>query len=56
MSITVSHPGRDHHAPSEHASGHGDEWGEMSKVHKVAFGETMKRLAEEERAAGHEPW
>jgi hypothetical protein len=34
----------------------GDEWGELSKVHEVAFGEAMKRLAEEERAAGHEPW
>jgi hypothetical protein len=40
----------------KHASGNGDEWGELSKVHEVAFGETMKRLAEEERAAGHEPW
>jgi hypothetical protein len=40
----------------EHADGSGDEWGEISKVHEVAFGETMKRLAEEERAAGHEPW
>jgi hypothetical protein len=33
-----------------------DEWGELSRVHEVAFGETMKRLAEEERAAGHKPW
>lgn len=40
----------------EHADGNGDEWGELSKVHEVAFGEAMKRLAEEERAAGHEPW
>jgi hypothetical protein len=40
----------------EHAGGNGDEWGELSRVHEVAFGETMKRLAEEERAAGHEPW
>jgi hypothetical protein len=39
----------------EHVDG-GDEWGELSKVHEVAFGETMKRLAEEESAAGHEPW
>lgn len=29
----------------EHAGGNGDEWGELSKVHEVAFGETMKRLA-----------
>jgi hypothetical protein len=40
----------------EHADGNGDEWGELSKVHEIAFGETMKRLAEEERAAGHKPW
>jgi hypothetical protein len=40
----------------EHAGDNGDEWGELSKVHEVAFGETMKRLAEEERAAGHKPW
>ena len=37
-------------------SGAPDEWGELSRFHEVAFGETMKRLAEEERAAGHEPW
>jgi hypothetical protein len=37
-------------------SGATDEWGELSRFHEVAFGETMKRLAEEERAAGHEPW
>lgn len=40
----------------EHADGNGDEWGDISKVHEVAFGETMKRLAEEERTAGHDPW
>jgi hypothetical protein len=40
----------------EHADGNGDEWGDLSKIHEVAFGETMKRLAEEERAAGQEPW
>ena len=33
-----------------------DEWGELSQVHKVSSAETMRRLAEEERAAGHEPW
>jgi len=37
----------------EHAGGNDDERGELSKIHEVAFGETMKRLAEEERAAGH---
>jgi hypothetical protein len=40
----------------EHAGSVRDDWGEPSKVHEVAFGETMKGLAEEERAAGHEPW
>ena len=33
-----------------------DEWGDLSKVHDVAFGESMRRLSERERAAGHEPW
>jgi hypothetical protein len=33
-----------------------DEWGDLSKVHEVAFGDSMRRLAESERAAGHEPW
>ena len=33
-----------------------DEWGSLSKVHEVAFGDSMRRLAESERAAGHEPW
>jgi hypothetical protein len=33
-----------------------DGWGNLSKLHEVAFGESMGRLAESERAAGHEPW
>jgi hypothetical protein len=33
-----------------------DEWGSLSKVHEVAFGDSMRRLSESERAAGHEPW
>lgn len=33
-----------------------DEWGNPSKVHQVGFGDSMRRLAESERAAGHEPW
>jgi hypothetical protein len=33
-----------------------DEWGDLSKLHQVATKETMRRLAAEERAAGHEPW
>jgi hypothetical protein len=40
----------------EHAGEDADEWGEISKLHEVAFGEAMRRLAEEERAAGHERW
>ena len=32
-----------------------DEWGSLSKLHEVAFGESMKRLADAERAAGHQP-
>ncbi len=33
-----------------------DEWGDLSKLHEVAFGETMRGLAEEEQAAGQKPW
>jgi hypothetical protein len=33
-----------------------DQWGNLSKVHEVAFGDSMRRLEESERAAGHEPW
>jgi hypothetical protein len=40
----------------EHAGGGADEWGDISRLHEVAFGETMQRLAKEERGAGHEPW
>jgi hypothetical protein len=32
-----------------------NEWGSLSKVHEVAFGDSMRRLAKSERAAGHEP-
>lgn len=39
-----------------HAGDGADEWGNLSEVHDVAFGETMRRLGEEERAAGQEPW
>jgi hypothetical protein len=42
-------------ARSERAGDGADEWGGISKVHDVAFGETMPRLAEEEHAAGQEP-
>lgn len=37
-------------------TGEVDAWGDLSKLHGVAFGETMRRLANEEREAGHEPW
>jgi len=33
-----------------------DGWGDLSQLHEVSGAETMRRLAEEERAAGHEPW
>ena len=33
-----------------------DEWGDLSRVHEVSTAQTMRRLADEERAAGHEPW
>lgn len=33
-----------------------DDWGNLSKLHEVAFGESMRRLAEDERDGGHEPW
>ncbi len=33
-----------------------DGWGDLSKLHEVSTAETLRRLAEEEEAAGHEPW
>lgn len=33
-----------------------DEWASLSKVHEVAFGDSMQRLSKSERAGGHEPW
>jgi hypothetical protein len=33
-----------------------DLWGDLSEVHDVAVGETMRRLVEEEHGAGQEPW
>lgn len=33
-----------------------DEWGNLSRVNEVTFGDSMRRLAESERAAGHQPW
>jgi hypothetical protein len=33
-----------------------DERGDVSKLHEVSVAETMRRLAEEEQAAGHKTW
>jgi hypothetical protein len=33
-----------------------DEWGDLSKLQETSAAETMQRLAQEEQAAGHEPW
>lgn len=33
-----------------------DDWGDPSRLHAVTTGETMRRLADEEHRAGHEPW
>lgn len=33
-----------------------DEWGDLSAMTDAAAAETMQRLDEEERAAGHRPW
>jgi hypothetical protein len=33
-----------------------DGWGDLAKLPEVSSAETMRRLAEEEQAAGHEPW
>lgn len=33
-----------------------DEFGDFSKLHAANTAETMRRLADEEQAAGHEPW
>jgi hypothetical protein len=40
----------------EHAGDGADEWGDISKFHDRAFGETMRRLAEDEHTGGQEPW
>jgi hypothetical protein len=33
-----------------------DEWGDLATVHEVTTAETMRRLSDEERAAGQKPW
>ena len=38
------------------SDGTADGWGDLSELHEVSTAETMRRLAKEEQAAGHEPW
>jgi hypothetical protein len=33
-----------------------DEWGNLSAMRRESSARTMRRLAEEEAAAGHDPW
>jgi hypothetical protein len=33
-----------------------DGWGDLGKLHDATTAETIRRLAEEERAAGQKPW
>jgi hypothetical protein len=33
-----------------------DVWGSLSRVHEVAFADSMRRLAGSEGADGHGPW
>jgi hypothetical protein len=33
-----------------------DEWGNLSAMARASTARTMQRLAEEEAAAGHDPW
>jgi hypothetical protein len=33
-----------------------DEWGNLSAMARASTARTMRRLAEEEAAAGHDPW
>ena len=42
-----------HAAESDDA---GDEWGDLSNLDDATSAETMRRLANEEQAAGHAPW
>ncbi len=37
-------------------SGAVDEWGNLVALHERAAAETMRWLAQEEQAAGHDPW
>jgi hypothetical protein len=33
-----------------------DDWGDISQLHEASTTNVMRRLADEERAAGNEPW
>ena len=33
-----------------------DEWGDLAEAHEANTAQTMRRLADEERAAGQKPW
>jgi hypothetical protein len=33
-----------------------DEWGDLATLRETSTAETMRRLAEEEHAAGQKPW
>ena len=33
-----------------------DEWGDLSALHEQTTAETMRRLAQQDQAAGREPW
>jgi hypothetical protein len=33
-----------------------DDWGNLSAISRASTRRTMRRLYEEERSAGHEPW
>lgn len=33
-----------------------DDWGNLSAMTRASTARTMRRLAEEEAAAGHDPW
>jgi hypothetical protein len=41
---------------ARHESGTVDAWGDLAKLHEATTAETLRRLAEQERAAGHAPW
>jgi len=42
--------------PAAESDDAADEWGDLSKLHEASTPEMMRRLADDEQAAGHEPW